>query len=109
MGRGGEEANKYRSFRRNRIKPIFLIFALIFSLNISEILSLSLSRHAINYIRSISFLTLSTRKFSRHFEIMNRDPRAERAPNVASDAFLFSPFSSSQLGLPFLRRERLWI
>lgn len=86
-----------RSFRRNRIKPIPLIFA--FSRLIYQKFSLSTYGHTpVNYVRSISFLTLSTRKFSRHFEITNRDPRAERAPNVASDAFLFSPFPSSPTG-----------
>lgn len=95
----GRKRINIRSFRRNRNKPIPLIFAFSRLMCQKFSLSLSLSRHApVNYVRSISFLTLSTRKFSRHFEIMNRDPRAERAPNVASDAFLFSPFPSSPTG-----------
>lgn len=92
------EANKY-SFVSSQPYQTNSPYLRVFSLNISEILSLSTYGHTpVNYVRSISFLTLSTRKFSRHFEITNRDPRAERAPNVASDAFLFSPFPSSPSG-----------
>lgn len=56
MGRGGEEANKYRSFRRNRIKPIFLIFAFSRLIYQKFSLSLSLDMQLITFDQSVFLL-----------------------------------------------------
>lgn len=105
----GRKRINIRSFRRNRNKPIPLIFAFSRLMCQKFSLSLSLDMHRlITFDRSVFLLYPrgSFRAISKSWTvILERNARQTwRAMH-----FYFHHFPLRQLGVPFLRRERLWI